>query len=469
MNILNIEHLDNLYQNNHSDNILFSFTKSNTREIGNYFKFKNNKYIIVTNYEKSGGNNVYIENNVYLNILRVTNDLQYVLFNKIINRPLEDPYIFVNGDTVYLYCEDKYDVPFKNICVYTSTDLQTFNRIGNVITPSINVYENKDVSSPAIIKKGDTFWMLYEGRSDKCGGCICLAYSKDLIEWSKYENNPIIVGKLNSDILKNVQTNVFYIFDSIVPDDIVFYDNKYIASFHVYKYGITKWMSVILYSDDLFKWNLYNDYMKIENCDYGQGVMFFNKSFYYIDTSQTNIRLLDNSYYINQKNSFIEKNLNATINKNIVSINFGSILHYIDKLSLQIVNKTNDITYPNSALSFSIKIDDSETLYFGEGGSTKSYYISCYNRYTNVKRIIASIPHKNPYVIDTFYTWKFNFILKDKVITYIELYIDNSLLQTIDIYKYNLQLLSSNDFIITVGNSYGWTMNSHLQKCTLSW
>ena len=174
--------------------------------------------------------------------------------------------------------------------------------------------------------------MLYEGRSDKCGGCICLAYSDDLIEWSKYENNPIIVGEKNNNILKNNETNVFTIFDNIVPDDIVFYDNKYIASFHVYKYdNDTAWMSVILYSDDLFKWYLYKEYMKIENCDYGQGVMFFNNSFYYTNSSRTNIRLLDNSYYINQNNRFIEKNINATINKDIVSINFAPIFHYIDK------------------------------------------------------------------------------------------------------------------------------------------
>ena len=222
--------------------------------------------------------------------------------------------------------------------------------------------------------------MLYEGRSDKCGGCICLAYSDDLIEWSKYENNPIIVGEKNNNILKNNETNVFTIFDNIVPDDIVFYDNKYIASFHVYKYdNDTAWMSVILYSDDLFKWYLYKEYMKIENCDYGQGVMFFNNSFYYTNSSRTNIRLLDNSYYINQNNRFIEKNINATINKDIVSINFGPIFHYIDKLSLQLIKKIYDITYPNSVLSFGIKISDSETLFFGEGMSSHSYKITYYN------------------------------------------------------------------------------------------
>ena len=66
----------------YSDNILFNSTNGKIREIGNFFKFKNNNYVITTNYK-------YLrENNVYLNIIRVTNDLQYVLFNKTIDRPL---------------------------------------------------------------------------------------------------------------------------------------------------------------------------------------------------------------------------------------------------------------------------------------------------------------------------------------------------------------------------------------------
>lgn len=77
-----MDYLNNLYQNIYSDNILFNFTNCKIREIGNFFKFKNNNYVITTNYK-------YLrENNVYLNIIRVTNDLQYVLFNKTIDRPL---------------------------------------------------------------------------------------------------------------------------------------------------------------------------------------------------------------------------------------------------------------------------------------------------------------------------------------------------------------------------------------------
>ena len=277
--------LNNLYRNIYSNNTITTFTDCNIREIGNCFTFKKNKYIAVTNYIN--------EKETFINIINITNKQNLnISFNKIIDRPLEDPYIIIKDDIIYLFCEDKLDIPFKNMCIYKSYDLKNFIRIDKIIGPSNNLYESNDVSSPKIIKKGDLYWMLYEGRSELTNGCICLAYSKDLINWIKYKKNPIITGSRNNKKIKNNSTNVFHFFDHIVPDDIKYDNDKYIATFHVYCYNVDEWRLIVLYSYDLFVWYQFRKFMEIQDCDYGQGIMFINNNFYYSNSENNKLKLI---------------------------------------------------------------------------------------------------------------------------------------------------------------------------------
>ena len=63
-------------------------------------------------------------------------------------------------------------------------------------TPCLSVdpseFENYQVWSPGVVEKDGTYYMYYTGVRYSCAQAICLATSKDLYNWERYEGNPIV-------------------------------------------------------------------------------------------------------------------------------------------------------------------------------------------------------------------------------------------------------------------------------------
>lgn len=78
----------------------------------------------------------------------------------------------------------------------TSKDLKNWTRLPDKMHAIPGTWEGKVVSAPSILKKDDIWYMIYTGFSDKYHGeqSIGLATSKDLNNWTRYENNPVYVG-----------------------------------------------------------------------------------------------------------------------------------------------------------------------------------------------------------------------------------------------------------------------------------
>ncbi len=103
-------------------------------------------------------------------------------------------------------------------------------------------YEKEGVEDPRIVKFGDTYYLTYTGVGEQTSGNICLATSKDLIEWDKKGS----ILQPRSDAWNSRQIKA----GAIVPEKI---DGKYI----MYLQGEAEaWKTRvgIAYSDDLIHW-----------------------------------------------------------------------------------------------------------------------------------------------------------------------------------------------------------------------
>ncbi len=62
-----------------------------------------------------------------------------------------------------------------------------------VLSPGPEQYDQVAVAADCIIKIDDVYYMYYHATAENPWNnwCVCLAYSNDLIHWTKYENNPI--------------------------------------------------------------------------------------------------------------------------------------------------------------------------------------------------------------------------------------------------------------------------------------
>ena len=189
------------------------------------------------------------------------------------------------------------DNSYYNIGCYTSKNLINWTRQNDAIIRNLNFnWETTDCSSPCIVKiehKSEyKFAMLYEGRGKNNGitGCVCIAYSNDLLNWNKDQNNPIIIGTNGRDKFNLGKIyNKFNDFETIVPDDIKFEKGNYIATFHIYNVGKFR-ENLILKSTDLLNWNKIEQYSN-NDIDIGQGIMFYEDKYVCIDKSKTKILL----------------------------------------------------------------------------------------------------------------------------------------------------------------------------------
>lgn len=170
----------------------------------------------------------------------------------------EDHYLAKHNGTYFVYAEKKSITPplVLGVQLHTSTDLTTWTDNGVVLPKgSTGDWDSTDTSSPTVLIKNGTFYMLFEGRGDDATGIaedgsvgvankgsIGLATSSDGINWVKSPLNPIIKGAQYQDADCAWGVN-------IVPDDLIQLGDEWFLSCHAYTGK--GWVNAIFYSTDL--------------------------------------------------------------------------------------------------------------------------------------------------------------------------------------------------------------------------
>ncbi|MCG8762069.1 hypothetical protein G1K46_04865 [Tenacibaculum finnmarkense] len=249
----------------------------NIRENGNVIKVGN---ALVQVY--SGHQGSYNGNNVYIGIATSTDEGQtWVKGNNNGNiipiHSMEDGYIIYrkSNSTYYLYAENKQEVPFKNIICWSSTDLINWTNEGIVLDTSVNLWENQDVSSPALYYNEllDNITLIYEGRGVLAdgtlqGGAIGLATSSNFTTFTRSGDAPIFSGK-NINAESNWCSH-------LVPDDVVKYQGVYYLSYHGYSIRGNYFAAGFATSTNLAEWKDYGQIIIESNLlSEGQDVMFY--------------------------------------------------------------------------------------------------------------------------------------------------------------------------------------------------
>ncbi|MBE7661356.1 hypothetical protein, partial [Tenacibaculum finnmarkense] len=249
----------------------------NIRENGNVIKVGNALVQVYSGHQGSCNGN-----NVYIGIATSTDKGQtWVKGNNngniIPSHSMEDGYIIYrkSNSTYYLYAENKQQVPFKNIICWSSTDLINWTNEGIVLDTSVNLWENQDVSSPALYYNEllDNITLIYEGRGVLAdgapqGGAIGLATSSNFTTFTRSGNAPIFSGK-NINAESNWCSH-------LVPDDVVKYQGVYYLSYHGYSIRGNYFAAGFATSTNLTEWKDYGQIIIESNLlNEGQDVMFY--------------------------------------------------------------------------------------------------------------------------------------------------------------------------------------------------
>lgn len=219
------------------------------RELGNVIIDNGTYYMTYT-----GHINPYVGNQVYVGMAYSTNGITWTksgVDGKLnLPRSSEDPFMIKVGSTFYLYVEDKEDVPFRGIRLYTSTNLTAWTDRGRVLdkgTPN-TVWDGIDVSSPTVLYENGTFYLFYEGRKGGQAGAMGLATSTDGITFTKNVNNPLLAGTHLNGVLKWCSYTV--------PDDIHKVGDYYYVSYHGWDGFIYR--PALALSKNLINWRDYS-------------------------------------------------------------------------------------------------------------------------------------------------------------------------------------------------------------------
>jgi|GEM_PF-257201 len=98
----------------------------------------------------------------------------------------EDPRIVRFGDTFYLfYVGNEGDTP-GNICLASSKNLLEWKKHGEILQPAAD-WERRQIKAPAPVpqKINGKYWMYYQGEKEAWKARIGLAWSEDLIHWTQ--------------------------------------------------------------------------------------------------------------------------------------------------------------------------------------------------------------------------------------------------------------------------------------------
>ncbi|GEM_PF-3511889 len=197
------------------------------REIGNvFYDASDEAYPWKLTY--SGHAGAYVEDEVYIFGAKSADGQVWLKTGQLFARSGEDPYVVMDGGTYHLFCEDKASPLLgRGVRRFTATEFEgTWTDQGNALNYGAGTWEGLDVSSPAIIEDGGTWYMFYEGRASGNDGAVGLATAPSPEgPWTKDAGNPIIPGwQFQPGALGWSFRNV--------PDDIIKVDGKFYMSLH---------------------------------------------------------------------------------------------------------------------------------------------------------------------------------------------------------------------------------------------
>lgn len=128
-------------------------------------------------------------------------DIRYVNGEPLTQGAYGTPAAWKENDTWYLF----YERGDLGIWLATSTDLKLWTNVQDepVITPGPEAYDQYGVAVNQIIKHKGKYYAYYHATAmqDWSEWSSCVAISDDLIHWTKYKNNPIMMENKSSPIL----------------------------------------------------------------------------------------------------------------------------------------------------------------------------------------------------------------------------------------------------------------------------
>ena len=123
--------------------------------------------------------------------------------------------------------------------------------------------DEHQVWAPGVAKKGDTYYMYYTGVNINIAQSICLATSKDLYHWEKFENNPVVLpgdwGEWSEDKWSDCRDAMV-----LVEEDTAY---MYYCTAKKHSDGTLHAALGVASSDDMYKWKDEGAY-EFDICDF---------------------------------------------------------------------------------------------------------------------------------------------------------------------------------------------------------
>lgn len=186
--------------------------RSYTPDASNYFKGRV-LAVAIYNTSISDAQMVAIHNNLTnINYFRDFSGMTKYAGNPILTRGAEAwradsigvPYIiddFKIGDYYYAFAAvSASDWVWNNLALFRSTDLISWEPYGinPVISTVPDTWEHIFISHPSPIKIGSTYYLYYTSKDSSGVGKLGRASSPDLINWTKYDSNPIYTDPVSN-------------------------------------------------------------------------------------------------------------------------------------------------------------------------------------------------------------------------------------------------------------------------------
>ena len=125
-------------------------------------------------------------------------DVRLANSNPIPPGPYGTPTLFFENGVFHLFYERR----DAGIWLAKSTDLKVWTNVSDepVLKPGQASYDNVMIATNQIVKSGDWYYMYYHGTGSATKPrhwCTCIAASRDMINWTKFDKNPLLPVELN--------------------------------------------------------------------------------------------------------------------------------------------------------------------------------------------------------------------------------------------------------------------------------
>lgn len=131
-----------------------------------------------------------------------TLDVRYTDGRPLTPGPFGTPTVFIEGETWYLF----YERGDQAVWLASSKDLKVWTNVQDepVLRPGPEPYDDNMIAMNQVIKHKGRYYATYHASSDEMAPrtwCSCLAVSDDLIQWRKYDKNPMLADNQSSNLL----------------------------------------------------------------------------------------------------------------------------------------------------------------------------------------------------------------------------------------------------------------------------